>query len=62
MDQRKPENVMKEQNRDPTRIERPPAPPQADDTVKQAQREKAEVKEVAGRHKNDGQQGHKGRR
>ena len=53
---------MKEQNKDSNQIEKAPIPPQADDTVKQAQREKAEMKEVAGRHKNDGQQGHKGRR
>jgi hypothetical protein len=35
-------------------------PPQTDDVAKQKQ--KAEQKEVAGRHKNDGQKGHKGRR
>ncbi len=35
-------------------------PPQTDDAAKQKQ--KAEQKEVAGRHKNDGQKGHKGRR
>jgi hypothetical protein len=35
-------------------------PPLTDDLAKQKQ--KAEQKEVAGRHKNDGQKGHKGRR
>lgn len=37
-------------------------PPQSDDIAKQKQRQKAEKQEVAGRHKNDGQKGHKGRR
>ncbi len=36
--------------------------PPAKDLLKQKQREKAEAKEVAGRHKNDGQKDHKGRR
>lgn len=37
-------------------------PPGANDTAKQTQREKAEVKEVAGRHKNDGQNSHTGQK
>lgn len=37
------------------------APPK-DNTEKEAERQKAETQEVAGRHKNDGAQGHKGRR
>ena len=36
--------------------------PQPDNPTRQRQKEKAEVQEVAGRHKNDGQKGHKGRR
>ena len=37
-------------------------PPRADKVAKEEQREKAEKKEVAGRHKNDGQKDHKGSR
>jgi hypothetical protein len=37
-------------------------PPRADKVAKENQREKAEGKEVAGRHKNDGQKDHKGSR
>jgi hypothetical protein len=36
-------------------------PPPQDEVDKQVQREKAEVKEVAGRHKNDGALNQKGR-
>lgn len=36
--------------------------PPAKGNLTQEQREKAEVKEVAGRHKGDGQKDHKGRR
>ena len=36
--------------------------PRADKVAKEQQREKAERKEVAGRHKNDGQKDHKGSR
>lgn len=39
-----------------------PTPPRADKIAKENQREKAERKEVAGRHKNDGQKDHKGSR
>ena len=53
---------MKEQTKDPKQTNKIPEHPPADDIVKEAQREKAEVKEVAGRHKNDGQISHKGRR
>jgi len=36
--------------------------PPGNDLLKQKQREKAEVKEVTGRHKNDRQKDYKGRR
>ena len=36
--------------------------PRTDDIAKQKEKQKAEEQEVAGRHKNDGQKGHKGRR
>ena len=39
-----------------------PTPPRTDQVSKENQREKAERKEVAGRHKNDGQKDHKGSR
>ena len=52
---------MKPQNNDPMPVTHEPKAPRPDDVGKQAQREKQEVKEVAGRHKNDGQLGHKGR-
>jgi hypothetical protein len=53
---------MKEQDKDSTPAANIPKTPAPDETDKQMQREKSEVKEVAGRHKNDGQKGHKGRR
>ena len=53
---------MKEQNKDPKQPTKIPEHPPADAIVKEAQREKAEAKEVAGRHKNDAQISHKGRR
>jgi hypothetical protein len=37
-------------------------PPRSDKVAKENQREKAERKEVAGRHKNAGQKDHKGAR
>ena len=37
-------------------------PPRTSGLAKEMQREKAERKEVAGRHKNDGQKDHKGSR
>lgn len=52
---------MKQQNKDPNKAGNESRPPRPEDIDKQAQQEKAEVKEVAGRHKNDGQLGHKGR-
>ena len=52
---------MTQQKKDPNQTSKAPQPPQADAAAKEAQREKAEVREVAGRHKNDGQKGHKGR-
>ncbi|MEO8158286.1 MAG: hypothetical protein ABI648_10865 [Betaproteobacteria bacterium] len=39
-----------------------PPTPQTSDLSKEKQREKAEQREVAGRHKGDGQKDHKGRR
>jgi hypothetical protein len=53
---------MSQQNKDTNRANKKTKSPPADDTVKQKQREKAEVQEVVGRHKNDGQKGYKGRR
>lgn len=53
---------MTQQNKDPKQTHKKPQPPQSDDVVKQQPRQKAEELEVAGRHKNDGQKGHKGRR
>jgi hypothetical protein len=53
---------MKERNKDPHQADNIPKAPPVEETDKEVQREKAEVKEVAGRHKNDGQNGHKGRR
>ena len=38
------------------------SPPQTTGLAREMQREKAELKEVAGRHKNDGQKDHKGSR
>jgi hypothetical protein len=51
---------MTQQNKDPNQTNKKTKLPQAYDIVKQKQ--KAEEKEVAGRHKNDGQKDHKGRR
>lgn len=48
--------------KDPDQANTNTKPPQSDDIAKQKQRQKAEEQEVAGRHKNDGQKGHKGRR
>ncbi len=58
------ENVMARQNKDPdpTSKKNKSKAPQTDDIVKQKERQKAEGQEVAGRHKNEGQKGHKGRR
>jgi hypothetical protein len=47
-------------DKDPQKKTSQPHPSHAEDVVKQKQ--KAEEKEVAGRHKNDGQKGHKGAR
>jgi hypothetical protein len=41
---------------------RKPTTPRTDKVAKENQREKAEGKEVAGRHKNAGQKDHKGAR
>lgn len=52
---------MAQKSKGPTQNTKPPAPG-ADKIAKENQREKAERKEVAGRHKNDGQKDHKGSR
>ncbi len=56
-----PEIAMKLKNSDPKQAPNEPKFPLPGAVNKQVQREKAEVKEVAGRHKNDGPIGHKGR-
>jgi len=53
---------MSQQNKDSDLPKKKPDIPQTNDLLKQKQREKAEQQEVAGRHKNDGQKDHKGRR
>ena len=53
---------MTQHGKDPAPPGSKPTLPQTDKLVKQEQREKAEKQEVAGRHKNDGQKDHKGRR
>ena len=53
---------MKQHKKEPNQTNKKPKSPAPDDTVKQNLREKAEVQEVVGRHKNDGQKGYKGRR
>lgn len=49
------------ENSDPKHAPNEPKFPLPDAVNKQEQREKAEVKEVAGHHKNDGPIGYKGR-
>ncbi len=51
---------MSEQNKDPRQNPAQPHPATSDEVNKQKQL--AEQKEVAGRHKNDGQDDHKGAR
>lgn len=53
---------MTPKDKNPNQTHKNSKPPQADDVAKQKQKQKAEEQEVAGRHKNDGQKGHKGRR
>ena len=54
---------MTQQSKAPKRsVKMKTKPPQADSTLKQKARQKAEEQEVAGRHKNDGQKPKKGRR
>jgi hypothetical protein len=53
---------MTQQNKDRNQSDKKTKSPQTDDIAKQKERQKAEEQEVAGRHKNDGQKGHKGRR
>jgi hypothetical protein len=55
------ENFMAQKNKGPSQNKKT-TPPRADKIAKENQREKAEGKEVAGRHKNDGQKDHKGSR
>jgi len=52
---------MTKSEKGPNQSNRNSRPPQ-EDVTKQKQKQKAEVQEVAGRHKNDGQKDHKGRR
>ena len=52
---------MTQQNKDPKQVNEKTKPLHPNDIEKREQREKAEIKEVVGRHKNDGQLGHKGR-
>jgi hypothetical protein len=56
------EIFMKAKNKTSTPASKKPDPPQTTDLAREMQREKAERKEVAGRHKNDGQKDHKGSR
>ena len=53
---------MTQQNKDRKQSDKKPASPPRDNVAQQKQRQKAEEQEVAGRHKNDGQKPHKGRR
>ena len=54
---------MPKQNKEPARTgSKSPAAPPSDDVARRDQGEKAETQEVAGKHKNDGQKDHKGRR
>ena len=53
---------MKPQDKDPNPSNRTSKPPREDEIAKHKQRQKAEEQEVAGRHRNDGQKDHKGRR
>jgi hypothetical protein len=52
------ENGMTKQNKDFNQQSQQSKPPLVDEVAKQ--RQKAEEQEVAGRHKNDGQDDHKG--
>lgn len=53
---------MTQQDKDRIQSQKKVNAPQTDEIAKQKERQKAEEQEVAGRHKNDGQKGHKGRR
>ena len=53
---------MKPQDKDPNQPNRTTKPLREDEIAKQKQRQIAEEQEVAGRHRNDGQKDHKGRR
>lgn len=53
---------MTQQNKNANQPGKKPSIPRSDEALKQEQREKAETQEVAGKHKNDGQKDHKGRR
>lgn len=53
---------MKAQSKTPKPASKKTNPPKADGVAKEMQRETAETREVAGRHKNDGPKDHKGRR
>ena len=53
---------MAKPDKDSGQSKKKPQSPPADDVARNNQRQKAEVQEVAGRHKNQGQKDHKGRR
>jgi hypothetical protein len=55
------EKFMAKQNKDSKQTSKT-STPQTGNLAREIQREKAEKKEVAGRHKNDGQKDHKGSR
>jgi hypothetical protein len=55
------EKFMTKSEKGPNQSNKNSRPPQ-EDVTKQKQKQKAEGQEVAGRHKNDGQKDHKGRR
>jgi hypothetical protein len=56
------EHCMTQQTKNTNPPGKKPSIPHSDEAAKQEQREKAETQEVAGKHKNDGQKDHKGRR
>ena len=53
---------MPKQDKNRKQSEKNLGPSQVGELAKQGERQKAEAQEGAGRHKNDGQKGHKGRR
>ena len=53
---------MAKHDKQPKRSDKDTNTPRDDKVDKENLKQKAEQQEVAGRHKNDGQKGHKGRR